>query len=1277
LRVTGGAIAASGDVNLTGGNSAIAFAGAAAATGHVDVQGAFVNHPLSGDVPAGYSLSVQQATLQASASWTNAGTISLVGGNPGTATLETVDNNSGPTEVLTNTGTINSSGTDSQDIYGDVSNQGTLSINTAGFRFRRGGVASTRDPKLTNSGTLTVLSGDLLTVQDGGTLEQAAGGTINGPGAVDIDQNATLRVTGGAIAASGDVNLTGGNSAIAFVGAAAATGHVDVQGAFVNHPLSGDVPAGYSLSVQQATLQASASWTNAGTISLVGGNSGTATLATQDGNAATTETLTNTGTIATSGTNSQDIFGDVSNQGTLSINTAGFRFRNAGSENRLPKLTNVAPGAINLASGAQLDATSALKVELQGGTLTTAGNATVGGLLENPGGDVRPGGSGIATLSVDSYKQPGGTLTVDVATSGGSSTNDRLAVGADATLGGRLQVRTQGGGPAVGSRFSVVTTAANQRFGTFADVRGLTSGPFKVEYSNNKAELVTVLASDVPALSVGDASVTEGNAGTADLAFPVTISPAPAPGVTVQVHYATSDGTASAGSDYTATSGTLTFAPGETQKLIHVLVTGDTAAEPDETLLVSLDSPAGAPIRQGRATGTIRGDDIAINSLTPDRGGEPGSATITVAGAGFDSSSTLTLTHGGTTINGANPTVNADGTSLSATFDLTGAAHAAWDVNATGRGGTSASRAGGFTVEAAREGGARIPVTGTAPGALRSGFLGTYKLTMFNTGNVDENICLIRITGTNVEFRRLGADAFVSPTLEIDGNEPSDTPGQPKIGVLPANSYRTLTVEFKSTTQVAHAPLGILAEVFTCKVLPRGTPPPPPPPPPPGHVLPPPDPEIKGPFSSGSTDSTVDNRVSNDPNSLDGPVGVDNPAGGTNEHWIRPDGALGYSVHFENTPTASAPAALVTVTETLDSAIDLNSFELGSLGWGGTEVHVPGGLQSYHGQVTLPDGDLVYVDASLNRSNRTVTWNLQTINPDTGQPETDPDRGFLPPESGNGNGNGHVEYSARLLDSVPDGATVGAQAQVVFDVNAPINTPTWTNTVDRQAPQAAVTSASQPGDAKGAGCKQQLDVGWSGSDPSAGSGLASYAILVSKDGGPYQLWSTATTATAASLTTVAGASYSFISVARDQVGNEPAVPTAADKTVTTHACPSGGVDFGAKLKITVSLSMMKSPKTALLKVKNGYAFPVTGRLRLLGPKVKGKRRPITGFKSLAVGARKTKPIALKITGATKRALSAGKKVKVTVSVEVKNSAGQKRTLTRNLTLKVKKKGKKK
>ena len=85
----------------------------------------------------------------------------------------------------------------------------------------------------------------------------------------------------------------------------------------------------------------------------------------------------------------------------------------------------------------------------------------------------------------------------------------------------------------------------------------------------------------LPTLSINDASVNEGNAGTTTATFTVTLSAAATSAVTVS--YATADGTATAGSDYAATSGALTFAVGETTKTVSVTINGDTTVEPNET----------------------------------------------------------------------------------------------------------------------------------------------------------------------------------------------------------------------------------------------------------------------------------------------------------------------------------------------------------------------------------------------------------------------------------------------------------------------------------------------------------------------------------------------------------------------------------------------------------------------------------------------------------------------------------------------------------------------
>ncbi len=114
---------------------------------------------------------------------------------------------------------------------------------------------------------------------------------------------------------------------------------------------------------------------------------------------------------------------------------------------------------------------------------------------------------------------------------------------------------------------------------------------------------------DSPAstLTVLGSSATEGHGGPAELTFTVTLSP-PA-STPVSVDYATSDGSATAGADYLAASGSLTFAPGETTGVVTVPILGDAVEEEHETVRLTLTNPSGAAIGLDTALGTILDDD--------------------------------------------------------------------------------------------------------------------------------------------------------------------------------------------------------------------------------------------------------------------------------------------------------------------------------------------------------------------------------------------------------------------------------------------------------------------------------------------------------------------------------------------------------------------------------------------------------------------------------------------------------------------------------------------
>jgi chitinase len=138
---------------------------------------------------------------------------------------------------------------------------------------------------------------------------------------------------------------------------------------------------------------------------------------------------------------------------------------------------------------------------------------------------------------------------------------------------------------------------------------GFVAGPSSSATMSNITVNGTGTGPSLPALSVSDITFNEGNSGTTNATFTVSLSAASTSSVSVQ--YATRNGTATASSDYTATSGTLTFTPGQISKTVTVSIAGDATVEPDETFFLDLSTPTGATLGRTSATATIRNDDTA------------------------------------------------------------------------------------------------------------------------------------------------------------------------------------------------------------------------------------------------------------------------------------------------------------------------------------------------------------------------------------------------------------------------------------------------------------------------------------------------------------------------------------------------------------------------------------------------------------------------------------------------------------------------------------------
>jgi azurin len=206
--------------------------------------------------------------------------------------------------------------------------------------------------------------------------------------------------------------------------------------------------------------------------------------------------------------------------------------------------------------------------------------------------------AGTASVNVVLSGQPEATVTVAYTTKNGTA-----LAGSDYTAKASTLTFTAGGSLSQTITVPITNDTTGENNEAFSIVLSAPA-PAGVVLGNPSATIVTIPANDVVAFTTTSVSVAETSATAT---FTVKLNGASTQ--SVAVNYATSNGTATAGADYTAKSGTLLFAAGETTKTFTVPITNDLDPESSETVNLTLTNPVNASLGTSTATLTILAND--------------------------------------------------------------------------------------------------------------------------------------------------------------------------------------------------------------------------------------------------------------------------------------------------------------------------------------------------------------------------------------------------------------------------------------------------------------------------------------------------------------------------------------------------------------------------------------------------------------------------------------------------------------------------------------------
>ncbi|MBI1343280.1 MAG: T9SS type A sorting domain-containing protein [Terrimonas sp.] len=268
---------------------------------------------------------------------------------------------------------------------------------------------------------------------------------------------------------------------------------------------------------------------------------------------------------------------------------------------------------------------------------------------------------------------------------------------------------------------------------------------------------------------------------------------------------------------------------------------------------------------------------------------------------------------------------------------------------------------------------------------------------------------------------------------------------------------------------------------------------------------------------------------SRDPNGIFGPEGY-----GT-ERYLLPLGKAGYTINFENKPTATANAQRVYLTDTLDkNKFDLSGFHFTNFSIGDSIYFIPPALTEYTSSVRIPqfqDVDVLF-NAKLDTATGILSVSYLSIDPLTKELiDTASIQGFLPPNTTPLAGEGSLSYALPIKKNLASGTPVTNRASIIFDKNEALMTNTWLNTIDTTRPANTLLSGMLVNDTV-------IKLSFTANDQH--SGIQGHDMYFSTNNGAYRYIGQVGKDTLR-FTGAPDSSYSFFVVPVDNVGNKGSV----------------------------------------------------------------------------------------------------------------------------------------